>query len=77
MNDFFDFWVFSPGFTHYSVDSFKVVNTGSDYDVTVYIHQRLKGTTTLANSNRVELTFMGDLWEQHTEMITFSGETGS
>jgi len=77
MTDFFDFWVYSPGFTHYSVDSFKVVNNATDYNVTVYVHQKLKATNLYANSNRVEITFMDSNWVQQTKLMQFSGEFGS
>ncbi|MFH2143144.1 MAG: M1 family metallopeptidase, partial [Bacteroidota bacterium] len=43
MTDFFNAWVYAPGFPHFSVDSFDVINNGVDYDVTVYIKQKLKG----------------------------------
>ena len=77
LTDFFDFWVFSPGFTHFSVDSFKVVDNSPDYDVTVYVRQRLKGTTNLANSNKIELTFMAPNWNTYTDVFFFSGELGN
>ncbi len=77
LTDFYDFWVYHPGFTHYSVDSFNVVNNGLDYDVEVFALQRLRGATMLANSNNVEITFMNDNWETYTDFINFSGETGS
>jgi len=77
LTDFFDFHVFNPGFTHFSIDSFKVVPTSSLYEVTVFVKQKLKGTTNYANSNKVEVTFMDQNWNKHTEILSFSGTTGS
>ena len=77
LTDFFDTWVFSPGFIHFSVDSFSVQNAGSDYEVTVFVRQRLKEAPDFANSNIVEITFMDDQWQQYTDTIHFSGESGS
>ncbi|MDD4218489.1 MAG: M1 family metallopeptidase, partial [Bacteroidales bacterium] len=37
MTDFFDDWVFSPGFFHFSIDSAIVQQNGAEYDVTVYM----------------------------------------
>jgi aminopeptidase N len=77
MNDFFDAWVLHPGFPHFAVDSFKVNNISGDNHVTVYVRQKLKGATILANSNRMEVTFMNDQWQQYTGTLQFSGATGS
>ncbi|MCK5822839.1 MAG: T9SS type A sorting domain-containing protein [Bacteroidales bacterium] len=77
LTDFFQAWVFSPGFSHFSVDSFSVVNNGNEYETTVYVRQKLKEKTEFANSNRVELTFMDENWQMCTKTIFFSGETGN
>ena len=76
LTDFFQAWVFSPGFLHFSVDSFNVVNNGNEYETTVYVRQKLKEKTEFANSNRVELTFMDENWQMCSKTISFSGETG-
>jgi hypothetical protein len=77
LTDFFNAWVFSPGFPHFSVDSFSVQQVSGHYDVTVFVRQKLKGATTLANSNHLEITFMDSLWQQYTDTMHFSGLTGS
>ncbi len=78
LTDFFDTWVYSPGFPHFSIDSFNVANAGNgSYDVTVYMRQKHKGSTVFANSNRVEITFMDNNWQQHTVLMQFSGELGT
>jgi aminopeptidase N len=77
LNDFFDFWVLSPGFPHFSVDSFFVSQNGQNYDVNVFIRQKLKESTTFANSNKTEITFMDSTWQQFTDTIIFSGEYGN
>ncbi|MBE9467806.1 MAG: T9SS type A sorting domain-containing protein [Bacteroidetes bacterium] len=77
LTDFFQAWVFSPGFSHFSIDSVSVINTGNEYETTVYVRQKLKEKTEFANSNRVELTFMDENWQMCTKTIFFSGETGS
>ncbi|RKX17111.1 MAG: hypothetical protein DRP35_11510 [Candidatus Zixiibacteriota bacterium] len=76
MTDFFDGWVFSPGYPHFSVDSFSVVPNGGNYDVTVYVRQRLRERTNFTNSNRVEVSFSDDLWHFQAEEVNFSGEFG-
>lgn len=76
LTDFFEAWVFNPGFPEFSVDSFDVQQAGNQYDVTVFAKQKLDGTTELANSNRVEVTFMDENWQTETVLMEFSGETG-
>ena len=77
LTDFFNFFVFSPGFTHYSIDSFIVTPAGQNYDVHVYVRQRLKGATQFANSNKFEITFMDSSWQKASRSISFNGETGN
>ncbi|HIE16523.1 MAG TPA: T9SS type A sorting domain-containing protein [Bacteroidales bacterium] len=76
MTDFFNSWVFSPGYPHFSVDSFSVVPNGGNFDVTVFIRQRLRDRTNFTNSNRTEVTFSDDSWHFQTETVNFSGEFG-
>jgi len=76
LNDFFDAWVFAPGFPEFSVDSFAVAPDGNNFLVTVYAKQKLKGATVFANSNKVEVTFMDNSWNKETVLMEFSGEHG-
>ena len=76
LNGFYDAWVFSPGFMHFSIDSFKVTPLGNEYEVIVNVRQRNRGTNVLANDNRIEITFMDNSWQKHTEILQFSGEKG-
>ncbi|MCX6235034.1 MAG: M1 family aminopeptidase [Bacteroidetes bacterium] len=77
VTDFFDAWVFSPGFPHYSVDSFTVSPVGNNYDVRVYARQKSKGGCILANSNKIDITFMDSQWNVFTGTLNFSGLTGN
>jgi hypothetical protein len=77
MTDFFQDWVFTGGFVHYSIDSTQIVENGGNYDVTVYMKQKLRGRETFANSNRVEVTFMNDDFTTNTQMMEFDGEFGA
>jgi len=77
MTGFFDFHVFGPGFNHFTVDSFKVVPAGNEYDVEVFIRQRLKGTNIYASDCRLEISFMNNGWQTETRKISFPGPHGS
>ncbi|MCK5857602.1 MAG: M1 family metallopeptidase [Bacteroidales bacterium] len=78
MNDFFDSWVFEPGFSNFSIDSFYVgVGVNPPYTVSVAMQQRLKHKPNYANSNRVPITFMDSQWNRIDTVIEFSGQFGS
>jgi len=76
LGPFFDAWVFSPGFPHFAIDSVVSVRSASEYDVTVYVRQKLKGRSQFANVNHLEITFMNKQWQKITDTIVFSGSTG-
>jgi len=76
LTGFFNNWVFTPGFPHFSVDSINVVPNSPNFDVTVYAREKMRGRTTYSNSNRLEVTFMDSLWEQTTGIIDISGGQG-
>lgn len=77
MTGFFDFHVFGPGFNQFSVDSFRIVPAGNEFDVEVFIKQRLKGTTVFAELCRMELAFMSGSWQTETRRISFQGPDGA
>lgn len=70
LNKFFDFHVFTPGFTHFSIDSMRV----SGNSTTVFMRQRLVGTTQFANGNRVPVTFFSETWDSVTKIMAFDGQ---
>jgi aminopeptidase N len=76
LTDFFDSWVFDTGFSHFSVDSFKVKTNADKFDVTVFMKQKIRGRTKFSKSNKVELTFMDKNWQKTTRIFEFSGERG-
>lgn len=76
MQAFFDAYLYAPGWTHFSVDSFTVTPTLTLNEVTVYVRQKLKEAPAFAQNNRLEVTFIDDNWNRQTEMIEFSGELG-
>ncbi len=73
MTDFFEAYVFTPGFSQFSVDSIQHIS-GDEYNI--HMHQRLKGKDIYANSNRIEVTLMDNEWNTHTVMVHFDGESG-
>lgn len=75
LDNFFQTWVYSPGFPHFSVENFETRKAENDFRTKVKIRQRLHHAPALANQNRLEITFLGEKWQKKTEKIVFSGES--
>jgi len=76
MSGFFDLYVFNGGCPHYSIDSFSVAGISANYDVTVYVRQKRKGTDFIGDGNIIPVTFMDEDWNSHQDTIHFSGSHG-
>jgi aminopeptidase N len=74
VTDFFNDWVLNPGFPAFIVDSFQVMPNGSNFDVEIYIHQKLKGTSQYFSNVPMEVTFMDDNWNEFTGSFIANGE---
>lgn len=76
LTPFFENWVFNPGFPHFSVDSFFTAQSGSNFDVTIFIRQRLKSAPALYSNLPVELTFFSENFDSVSQTVLFSGSCG-
>jgi aminopeptidase N len=77
LTSFFNDWVFSPGFAHFSIDSFSVITNGNKFTATVYIKQKSGGTPDYYTNVPLELTFMDQSFQKYTETIIMSGSNVS
>jgi len=78
MTDFFNSWIKEPGFIQFSIDSFSLIPSANpEYDVKVFLRQKLNHKPTFSNSNRVEVAFFDNSWHRKDFMVEFSGETGN
>lgn len=64
LTHFFDDWVLSPGFTDFSVDSFQVNPVGSQFQVTVFVRQKLRGAPHYYQDVPLECAFVSDNWHR-------------
>lgn len=75
LTDFFNDWVFAPGFPQFSIDSMTVVPNGSNYNATVYIKQKLVGKAPAYYTNvPVEVNFKSASWAIFNQTIMVSGQ---
>lgn len=77
MTNFFNDWVFSPGWSHFSVDSFTVVPNGLNYNVSVHVKQKLTGAPNYHTNVPLELTFKAADWTEQTQNIVMTGANAS
>lgn len=77
VTDFFNDWIMSPGFSHFSTSNLTSTQNGSTYDVDYIIIQRLKGASNYHNNVPLEVTFMDENWNEHTETVVMSGNVMS
>lgn len=73
---FFQNWVFSPGFPHFSVDSVFTAQSGGAYDVTVFIRQRLKAAPEYYSNVPLQVTFLSENYDSITQTVTLDGSCG-
>lgn len=74
LKDFFDDWVKAPGFPQFSIDSMTSVPSGPNYQVTLYIKQRLDNAPAYYNNVPLDVTFKSSPTHSNTQRIMVSGE---
>ena len=74
LTDFFNSWVYAPGFCHFSIDSTSVTPNGSNYNVKLYVKQKLTGAPAYYNNVPLLVTFKSSGWKNYTGVITASGQ---
>lgn len=77
LHDFFDNWVFAPGWPHFAVDAMEVTPTPGLTDVEVDIRQKITGAPTLYNNVPLEIRFLDADWNEVVILDTVSGEITS
>ncbi|MGQ0829716.1 MAG: M1 family aminopeptidase [Bacteroidota bacterium] len=77
MTNFFNDWVFNPGWTHFSIDSFLVTPNGPNYNVTVYVKQKLTGAPNHYTNVPLEITFKAANWTEQIQQFIMTGTNAS
>jgi hypothetical protein len=77
MSSFFNDWVFSPGYPHFSIDSTIITPAGSNYNVTVFVKQKLTGAPHYYSNVPLEVTFKAANWTENTQSFVMSGANSS
>ncbi len=77
VTDFFNDWVFNPGYPAFYIDSLVTTSLGNGFEVEVFVHQKLKGTSQFFTNVPLEITFMDNNWTQQTLSLNATGEYSS
>ncbi len=77
LSNFFDNWVFKPGFPHYKLDSVNIINNAGTFEADVFVKQQLYGRNTFSNGNIVNISFIDENYQIHEERLQFDGEFGN
>ncbi len=75
LDDFFEDWVFAPGFTHFSVDSFQQIVQNAQVQVQVNLKQKLRGAPHFYQQVPVELTLLRASGAREYRTFWLSGQT--
>jgi hypothetical protein len=74
LNDFFNDWVFNAGWPHFSIDSTVSVPNGPNFDVTVYVRQKLTGAQNYFTNVPLDFSFLKSDWSKTTSRHFISGQ---
>ena len=74
MTNFFNDWVFSPGFSHFDIDSINVIPNGPSFDIAINVQQKLRGATNFHLGTPLEITFYDNDWNKHKDTIVANGQ---
>ncbi|MBL4709279.1 MAG: T9SS type A sorting domain-containing protein [Flavobacteriales bacterium] len=77
MTDFFNDWVFSPGFSHFEIDSVNTIPNGQNLDATIFVQQKLRGAINYHTNTPLEVTFYDSTWNKYPTSIIASGQFSS
>lgn len=74
LDDFFDDWIFQPGWASFEVDSFTVSGSAPDCQVTVHIEQKLRGPADLYHNVPVTLIAHDGAGVSHRDTLMLGGQ---
>ncbi|MBV6440375.1 MAG: hypothetical protein EPGJADBJ_02043 [Saprospiraceae bacterium] len=75
LTDFFEDWVFSPGFPHFSIDSVQELpSVDSLVTFKIFVKQKRRGAPHFHQNVPLEFTFVNHSWQRTTRTATVSGE---
>ncbi len=75
LTDFFEDWIFQPGFVGVILDSVQVTPSGNQFEVRVSVRQKIRKANHLFSSFPIQVTFHENLNNSVSQTFNFSGES--
>jgi hypothetical protein len=75
LTDFFNDWVFNPGFPHFSIDSVQYSGNAPFVNSRIYVKQKLRGAPNYYSNVPLEVTFFGAAGETYTGYLFLNSVT--
>ncbi len=66
VSNFFETYVFKPGFPHFSIDSFKIEPLGQQWKVIVYSKEKLRQRNSFSSFAKTRISIIDSLWNINT-----------
>lgn len=73
MTDFFKDWIYAPGFSSFEIDSVHIEPIGQEYNVNLFIEQKLWHAPNYHTKVPMMVTFFDENWKKHRVMIELDG----
>jgi hypothetical protein len=77
LTDFFDFWIYSPGFPHFSINNLKTKQVNGKYQVNFTINQNLLNTDKFLKSSVIEIGALDKSLKLHKYKIEQIGKSSA
>jgi aminopeptidase N len=74
LDDFFDDHIFSPGFSVFVTDSFQVASNGSNFNVDVFIQQKLRECPQFYDNVPIDVTFISSDYQRYETQTVLGGQ---
>jgi Peptidase family M1 domain/Secretion system C-terminal sorting domain/Peptidase M1 N-terminal domain len=77
VSDYFNDWIFQPGWCQFSIDSFSVEPLGDEYSIDIFTKQKLKAADHFYNNVPLNVLVRNENGLEYTAQILMSEEFGS
>ena len=74
LTDFFEAWIFNPGYSDFEIENLEITPNGDVFDVVLEVQQKLRAAPAYHNNVPLTITFYDENWNTHTASFTASGE---
>lgn len=74
LTSFFEDWIKTPGYAAYEIDSVRISPSGSEYEATVHIEQKLRAAPHYHTNTPLQIHFMDEDWNVYSQVVTVSDQ---